>query len=341
VADDPLVIVGRTFGSRLITGTGGALNLAVLECALIASGTELTTVALRRLDTSGGPGVLDLLHRLGIEALPNTAGCRTAAEAVRTARLAREAWRRLRSSSRCSPTSAPCCRTPSSCWTPPSSSSTTASSSCPTPNDELGGYYNFVVDREFAERVERVFPWIRPGAHANRAFLGRVVRWMVGAGIRQFLDIGSGIPTLRNLHEVAEEAAPGVRVMYVDMDPVAVGHARAVLAGHPWVKALQADLRHPGEIVNHPEVTELLDFAEPVGVLLSAVLDFIPDADDPFGIVAQFKDAVASGSYFAMSHGTHVAELADAYEALVQMLRQTPTSLHLRSPGRWPGCSPG
>jgi len=91
VADDPLVIAGRTFGSRLITGTGGAPNLAVLERALVASGTELTTVALRRLDTSGGTGVLDLLRRLGIEALPNTAGCRTAAEAVRTARLAREA----------------------------------------------------------------------------------------------------------------------------------------------------------------------------------------------------------------------------------------------------------
>jgi thiazole synthase len=91
VADDPLVIAGRTFGSRLITGTGGAPNLDVLERALVASGTELTTVALRRLDTSGGPGVLDLLRRLGIEALPNTAGCRTAAEAVRTARLAREA----------------------------------------------------------------------------------------------------------------------------------------------------------------------------------------------------------------------------------------------------------
>ena len=91
MADDPLVIAGRTFGSRLTTGTGGAPNLAVLERALVASGTELTTVALRRLDTSGGPGVLDLLRRLGIEALPNTAGCHTAAEAVRTARLAREA----------------------------------------------------------------------------------------------------------------------------------------------------------------------------------------------------------------------------------------------------------
>ena len=91
MADDPLVIAGRTFGSRLITGTGGAPNLAVLERALVASGTELTTVAMRRLDASGGPGVLDLLRRLGIEALPNTAGCRTAAEAVRTARLAREA----------------------------------------------------------------------------------------------------------------------------------------------------------------------------------------------------------------------------------------------------------
>lgn len=195
----------------------------------------------------------------------------------------------------------------------------------------LGGFHNFTVDRDFAEHVERVFPWIRLGAYANRAFLGRVVRWLVGAGIRQFLDIGSGIPTMGNVHEVAEEVAPAVRVMYVDIDPVAVAHARAVLAGHPRVKVLRADLRHPREIVNHPEVAELLDFSEPVGVLLSAVMDFIPDADDPFEIVAQLRGAVAPGSYFAMSHGTHVAELAEAYGALEQMLRQTPTSLHLRS----------
>jgi len=195
----------------------------------------------------------------------------------------------------------------------------------------LGGFHNFAVDREFAACIERVFPWIRLGAHANRAFLGRAVRWLVGAGIRQFLDIGSGIPTMGNVHEVAEEATSGVRVMYVDIDPVAVAHARAVVSEIPWVQVLRADLRRPQEIVNHPDVTGLLDFSEPVGVLLSAVLDFIPDADDPFGIVAQLKDAVVSGSYFVMSHGTHVPELAEAYAALEQMLRQTPTSLHLRS----------
>lgn len=196
----------------------------------------------------------------------------------------------------------------------------------------LGGYHNFVVDREFVEQMERVFPLIRPGAHANRAFLGRVIRWLARAGIRQFLDIGSGIPTMGNVHEIAEEAAPGVRVMYVDIDPVAVAHSRAVLAGHPRVKVLQADLRNPGEIVNHPEVRCLLDFSEPIGVLLLAVLDLISDTDDLFGSVAQFIAAVAPGSYFAMSHGTHVPELATEYGALEQLFLRTPTSLNLRSP---------
>lgn len=195
----------------------------------------------------------------------------------------------------------------------------------------LGGFHNFAVDREFAERLEQVCPGIRLGSHANRAFLGRVVRWLARAGIRQFLDIGSGIPTMGNVHEVAEEVAPGVRVVYVDIDPVAVAHARAVLDGHPRVKVLQADLCQPHGILNHPEVTWFLDFSEPVGVLLSAVLDFIPDAGNPSDIVAQLRDGVAPGSYFAMSHGTHVPELAEPYEALEQMYRRTPTSLHLRS----------
>lgn len=118
----------------------------------------------------------------------------------------------------------------------------------------LGGFYNFAVDREHAERMEQVHPGAKQGVFACRAFLGRVVRWLADAGIRQFLDIGSGLPTVGNVHEVAEQVAPEARVMYVDIDPVAVGHTHAILAGNPRVGVLQADLRRPVDIVKHPDV---------------------------------------------------------------------------------------
>jgi S-adenosyl methyltransferase len=119
----------------------------------------------------------------------------------------------------------------------------------------LGGYHNFAIDREYAERAEQVLPGVRKIAHANRAFLGRAVQWLADAGIRQFLDIGSGIPTSGNVHEVAERVAPETRVMYVDIDPVAVAHTRAILAGNPRIRVLQEDLRKPWHIVGHPDVT--------------------------------------------------------------------------------------
>jgi hypothetical protein len=169
----------------------------------------------------------------------------------------------------------------------------------------LGGYHNFAVDREYAERLEQAFPGLRQGAYAARALLGRVVRRLVDAGIRQFLDIGSGIPTVGNVHEVTERVASGVRVMYVDIDPVAVAHTRAILAGHPRVRMLQADLRRPVDIVNHPDVRDLLNLSEPVAVILMSVLHFIPDADNPERIVGQLRDTVAAGSYIALSHAIH------------------------------------
>jgi S-adenosyl methyltransferase len=196
----------------------------------------------------------------------------------------------------------------------------------------LGGYHNFAIDREYAEKLGQVFPGLREGAFANRAFLGRVVRWLVSAGIRQFLDIGSGIPTAGNVHEVAEQAASGVRVMYVDVDPIAVAHTRAILAGNPHVSALQADLRSPLSIVDHPDVTDLLDFSEPVAVVLASVLHFIPDIDDPRGIVGQFRDAVVSGSYIVLSHAVHVAGMTGAFDGVRQLSRQTPTPFYVRTP---------
>jgi S-adenosyl methyltransferase len=195
----------------------------------------------------------------------------------------------------------------------------------------LGGYHNFAVDREFVKRAEEVLPGASLAAHANRAFLGRVVRWLVSAGITQFLDIGSGIPTLGNVHEIAERAAPEARVMYVDIDPVAVAHSRAMLAGNPRVGVLEADLRRPADIVNHPHVTQLLDFSEPVAVLLVAVLHFVPDTDDPPTILAQLQDAVVRGSYIALSHGTPVPELEGEVDAIRQLYQRTPTPFHLRT----------
>src|SRR5215468_8869465 len=195
----------------------------------------------------------------------------------------------------------------------------------------LGGYHNFAVDRELAEQGEQLFPGVRQVMYANRAFLGRAVRWLIGMGIRQFLDIGSGIPTVGNVHEIAEGATSGVRVMYVDIDPIAVAHTRAILAGRPRVGVLQADLRHPIYIMDHPDVTSLLDFSMPVAVMLSGVLHFISDADDPSAIIAQLRDSIVAGSYIALSNWTHVVEYAETQEALRRMSEKTPTPVTLRS----------
>jgi S-adenosyl methyltransferase len=196
----------------------------------------------------------------------------------------------------------------------------------------LGGHHNFAVDREFLHQLEVAWPDVRQGAYANRAYLGRVVRWLVGAGIRQFLDIGSGIPTLGNVHEVAQEAAPEARVMYVDIDPVAVEHSRAMLAGNPRAGVIEGNLRRPEEILYHPDVVELLDFSQPMAVLLIAVLPFIPDAEDPAGILARINETLVSGSYLAISHGTFVRlERRPGQEAVRKLYEQTPTPFQLRT----------
>jgi S-adenosyl methyltransferase len=195
----------------------------------------------------------------------------------------------------------------------------------------LGGCHNFAVDREYADKAEQILPGRWQVAYANRAFLGRAVRWLASMGIRQFLDIGSGIPTVGNVHEIAEQAADDVRVMYVDIDPVAVAHTRAILAGHPRVRVLQADLHRPLDIVRHPDVTDLLDFSKPIAVVLAAVLHFISEADDPYAIVGQLRDSVVSGSYIALSHATQPAEQAEELETIRQTFQRSPVSLHYRS----------
>jgi hypothetical protein len=180
----------------------------------------------------------------------------------------------------------------------------------------LGGAYNFAVDREAAERVAKVMPELPVVLRANRSFLRRAVRHLAESGVRQFLDLGSGIPTVGNVHEVALAADPGCRIVYVDNDPVAVAHSRALLAKIPQAGAVLADLRDPAAVLADPTVRELIDFTQPVAVLLVAVLHFVADGDDPVGIVRSYADAVVPGSYVVLSHATHdVSErMGDAAE---------------------------
>ncbi len=165
----------------------------------------------------------------------------------------------------------------------------------------LGGKDNFTADREAAERAMAATPTIVPGVRANRRFLGRAVRYMAEAGIRQFLDIGTGIPTANNTHEVAQAVAPDARVVYVDNDPIVLSHARALLTSTTAPTAyIDADARDTAKIL--AEATELLDLSQPTAVMLIAVLHCVPDADGPYQLVADLMDAVPPGSFLAVTH---------------------------------------
>jgi SAM-dependent methyltransferase len=169
----------------------------------------------------------------------------------------------------------------------------------------LGGKDNYPVDQEAVAKVLQSAPEVRDIARANRAFLQRAVRYLgAEAGIRQFLDIGTGIPTAGNVHEVAGEATPGSRVVYVDNDPIVNTHANALLGGQGTTGIVLADLRDPEAILNHPTTRELLDFSQPVALLLVAILHFIADEDRPADILATFRAALPPGSYIVISHVT-------------------------------------
>ncbi len=188
----------------------------------------------------------------------------------------------------------------------------------------LGGKDNFAVDRIAAERVIAAYPDIVRSARGNRVFLGRAVRYLVGeAGVRQFLDIGTGLPAANNTHEVAQGAVPECRVVYVDNDPVVLSHAQALLASGPdgATAYVDADLRDPETIL--AAAAEVLDFSRPVAVMLVAILQHIGDQNDPYGIVARLVAAVPSGSYLTLSHPARdihaaaTAEIADRMNELI------------------------
>jgi SAM-dependent methyltransferase len=173
----------------------------------------------------------------------------------------------------------------------------------------VGGKDHFAIDRMVAERSLELMPDAKEAGRACRAFLGRAVRYLAGeAGIRQFLDIGSGLPTKTNVHQVAHELNPAARVVYVDNDPMVLAHGRALLADEETSTVIQADIREPEQILSHPVVAEYLDFTRPVGLLMLSILHHINDDEGPDRIARVLRDALPSGSYLAIIHFWDPAE---------------------------------
>ncbi|OAA18940.1 S-adenosyl methyltransferase [Frankia sp. EI5c] len=182
----------------------------------------------------------------------------------------------------------------------------------------LGGKDNFPVDRAVAEELMRLAPRGRQSALYNRALLGRGVRLMAQQGIRQFIDLGSGLPTASNTHQMAQSVAPDARVVYVDNDPIVLAHGRALLAENDHTTVVTADFREPEQVLDHPDLTALIDFDQPVALLLFAVVHHIEDDEDPQGILAAYRDRLASGSHLFLTHFvTHGEETAELEKVML------------------------
>jgi hypothetical protein len=195
----------------------------------------------------------------------------------------------------------------------------------------LGGNHNYAADRELARKLLQAEPNARYVVKENRAFLGRAVQYLVDAGIRQFLDLGSGIPTQDNVHEIAHRGDPEARIVYVDNDPGVVAHSRYLLQGDPLASVINADLRDPSGVLAHPETRRLLDFDQPVGVLMITVLHFVPDEQDPYAIVSRFNEALVPGSYLAISHATYDTSPEAASKVVDLYTRSATNTAHTRS----------
>ena len=195
----------------------------------------------------------------------------------------------------------------------------------------LGGSHNFAVDRQVAEAAIAFKPDMPDLARQVRMFLHRAVRTAAAAGVDQFLDIGAGVPTMGPVHEIARETRPGAHVVYVDHDPVAVTHGEAMLAEDPDAAFIQGDVRTPRAILADPRVRKLIDFDRPVAVLLCGVLHFVADADDPPGIVATLRDALAPGSYLIMQHASHDDQPAETIAMLQMWNSKSPEPMYWRT----------
>ncbi|MHB1431220.1 MAG: SAM-dependent methyltransferase [Streptosporangiaceae bacterium] len=196
----------------------------------------------------------------------------------------------------------------------------------------LGGTHNLEIDRQATQRIHAQVPDLFDGAWANRGFHGRAARWLAAErGIRQFIDIGSGLPTQQNTHEVVHAVDPAARVVYVDSDPMVLLLGGEMLADDGTTAVLHADLREADTVLNHPDLRALIDFGEPAAVLMTAVLHFVPDAADPWGLVARYLNAFAPGSYLALSHTTRDKIPANQIDTVVQVYKGATESVFPRS----------
>ena len=203
----------------------------------------------------------------------------------------------------------------------------------------LGGTQNWAVDREFGRRMEQQWPLVKPGARQNREFMNRAVRAALRAGVRQFIDLGSGVPTAGNVHEVVEaelaEDDPAT-VVYVDYEPVAAAHATLILEesmATDWAGIVQADMRDPKAVLHHATTRQLIDFDKPVCLMMMAVLHFVGPDDGPEELVGTYRDALATGSWLAisqMSEGDGAGEALDGLRWFVEQYRKTSNPVWLR-----------
>jgi hypothetical protein len=194
----------------------------------------------------------------------------------------------------------------------------------------LGGGHNFAADRAVGEAVLRVQPRGRLIAASNRAFLSRAVRYLVANGITQFLDLGSGIPSVGNVHEVAQQVNPDCRVAYVDYDPAAVAHSRLMLDRVAQATVVDADFTRPEQVLDSPEIHKFIDFDEPIGLLMVAIFHFVPDDERPRDILAKYRSVLPSGSFLALSHLTADGMPGES-AAVVEAMKDSRDPLFFRS----------
>jgi hypothetical protein len=196
----------------------------------------------------------------------------------------------------------------------------------------LGGSNNFEVDRQLAERIRSLVPEVSDSAWANRAFHQRAATWLAAQrGLDQYIDIGAGLPTQGNTHELVRAEVPDARVVYVDNDPMVLAHGAALLDGVPGVEMVMADLRDPEAVLTDPALTALIDLSRPVGFLMTGVLYFVADGSDPWGLVARYVSALASGSYLVLSHLTSDSKPTRAVETGQDVYARATEGLYFRS----------
>lgn len=197
----------------------------------------------------------------------------------------------------------------------------------------LGGFHNFGPDREMAQKAIAGWPDLPMIMKSNRAFLRRGVTYLIEQGVRQFLDIGSGIPTVGNVHEVAQGLAPGTKIVYVDNDPVAVAHSRSLLEGNTDAAVISADFTSPQTVIDQVSALGLLDLDQPIAVLLNALLHFIPEETKPGELIATYRDWTPAGSYLMMSHATDELHPSTQTEEIQALYKKATATMNFRSRG--------